>query len=445
MPRPAFAAVLALTLLLAPLSTSAGMYGGKVVTLTSSNFEASVIASPSTWLVKFYAPWCGHCKSSAPAFTTASKKLDGVAKVGVVNCDDEKDVCSKYGVKGFPSIKVFKGFGKAARTPEDYNGDRGAKALITHAKYVTPSDIARVKESGLDAFYRDERTLPHVLLFTDKAKTSPLYKGLSAEFRGRAAFGEVRKGDAGDLLSKFGVSSFPALVAFKAGETEAEKALKHAGGMDPKSLRAFFAQITDGVEAVPEDGEPRKRDPKEKVFKQPEAFVAGVVDVKSGKEYEDKCGARKDGRMCGLAFLPGGTAHAVAGELKAVAEKFQYDNLAFAVVDSEGEDGGGKALKEAFGIVSGEGFLVMRARKKKFSLMEGGVSGNGISGFLDKLVGGDGRFKKLKDDLPAWAGPPVEEQKGEAGGEAEKEDGEPDGGSGQCGTDPPKDGEQCGA
>jgi protein disulfide-isomerase A6 len=416
------------------------MYNEHVVALGSSNFQELVVDSASTWVVKFYAPWCGHCKSSAPAFSKAAKKLDGVAKVGVVNCDDEKELASRYGIKGFPSIKVFKGEGKKARRPDDYNGERSASAIVEHAKHVMPSYIARVKESGLEAFFRDEPRLPHVLLFTDKTSTSPLYKGMSAEFRNLAAAGEVRKGDAGALLQSFAVESFPTLVSLKAGESDPALAVRHGGGMDPTSLRAFFTAVTQGVEPEPADGTGPAR-PKEKVFRQPEAFTAEVAPILSGSDYADKCGARKDGRMCGLAFLPGGASHELAPKLDAVAEKFRYDNLAFAVVDVAAEDGGGAALAAKFGVKdpSRGGFVAIRSRKNKYASHDAAadLSADSVVAFLDRLVGGDARFKKLAEDLPVWAGPPPAEP---AAGE-EPAGAADDGDGGQCGTEPPRDGE----
>lgn len=436
-------------ILLAASSADAGMYSEHVVALDSSNFQKEVVDSASTWIVKFYAPWCGHCKSSAPAFSKAAKKLDGVAKIGVVNCDDEKELASRYGIRGFPSIKVFKGEGKKARRPDDYNGGRTMKDIVDHAKYVMPGFIARVKDSGIDAFFRDERRLPHVLLFTDKTTTSPLYKGMSAEFRNRASFGEVRKKDAGALLEKYSVESFPTLISFKVGESDASAAIRHVGGMDPKSLRAYFSAVTEGVEPETGDGPPK---PKEKVFTQPKAYKAEVAVIVSGAEYADTCGARKDGRMCGLAFLPGGMTHALASDLDAVAEKFQYDNFAFAVVDSTGEDGGGAALSSTFGIEdpAAGGFVVVRSRKNKFSKLdaEAELTGDSVTAFLNRLVGGGAQFKKLSGDFPAWDGPPQPE--GAAGLDADghqdapEDAGSEDADSGTCGTERPDGEESCG-
>eukprot|EP00959_Pyramimonas_sp_CCMP1952_P354290 7422311-Pyramimonas_sp.AAC.1 len=76
-----------------------------VVELTTSSFKKEVKDSSDFWIVEFYAPWCGHCQKLAPEWTKAATQLKGVAKVGAVNCDDEKDLAQTYGIKGFPTIK----------------------------------------------------------------------------------------------------------------------------------------------------------------------------------------------------------------------------------------------------------------------------------------------------------------------------------------------------
>jgi protein disulfide-isomerase-like protein len=430
-----------------------GMYGDRVEVLTAANFQKSVVDSSSLYLVKFFAPWCGHCRSSAPAVSKAASKLDGVAKVGVVDCDEEKALCSKYGVQGFPTIKVFKGEGKKARRPSDYSGQRTATALVDHAKYVMPSFVARVKESGLDAFFSDESKIPHVMLFTDKSSTSPLFKGLSAEFRKRLAFGEVRKADAaGAMTEKFGVDSYPKLVAFKAGDMDPAAAVVHTGAMDPKSLRKFLSSIAAGT--VPEqdtsgdkEGDAAEAKPKV-VFSQPKAFAAEAVPIVSGSDYVANCGVRKDGRMCGLAFVPGGTGHPLTAALGTIAVKFQYDNLAFSYIDSGNADGGGAAFAAAFGVdASKGGFVVVRARKVKFATLDPGaqLSAAAVTDLVDRVLSGDARFKKLSGDLPEWAGPEStgssEGAQDSEGGSVEQKAGED---SGQCGTEPPKDGGSCG-
>jgi protein disulfide-isomerase A6 len=58
---------------------------GPVVLLNKDNWQQEVIKSDSLWLVEFYAPWCGHCKSLAPEWKEAAKQLKGVVKVGAVD------------------------------------------------------------------------------------------------------------------------------------------------------------------------------------------------------------------------------------------------------------------------------------------------------------------------------------------------------------------------
>jgi protein disulfide-isomerase A6 len=104
--------------------------GDDVVELTSTNFDKLVKQSDSTWIVEFYAPWCGHCKSLTPEFKKVGTATKGIFKVGAVNCDDHSSVCGQFGVKGFPTIKIF---GSNKNTPVDHNGQRDAKGIIESA------------------------------------------------------------------------------------------------------------------------------------------------------------------------------------------------------------------------------------------------------------------------------------------------------------------------
>ncbi|KAI0565877.1 protein disulfide-isomerase PDIA-2 Endoplasmic reticulum lumen [Gracilaria domingensis] len=419
------------------------MYGEYVTELTPSNFDDLVIKSTETWLVKFYAPWCGHCQQSAPAFSKAAKKLHGVARLGVVNCDEHKEIAQRFSIQGFPTIKVFKGEGKKARRPSDYNQARSSSAFVDHIKYIMPSFVARVKPSGVQAFFNDLPKLPHVLLFTDKKSTSPLYKGLSARFKGRLSFGEVRKSEAKHVPEQYSVNSFPTLLAFSAGESEPTSAHTFDGKMDPDSLLKFFEGVaghqmnsTDGTGVSGEE----KSSESERVFAQPKAYSGEVHTIVGRKQFEELCDARKDGRMCVLAVLKDGESHAVFKDIGDVAQKYQYDNMAFSVID--GNDNRAREYATAFGIPEAEdGVVVIRARKRKYTKLAGVVGSNEISAFLDRIVGGDAHWSKLKSELPEWETPEEMAQEKESESEVTVADEEPE----QCGTEPPKDSGSCSA
>jgi len=56
------------------------------------------------WLLKFYAPWCVHCQKSIPHLKKAAILLDGVARVGSINCERNKRLCNRMGIHSFPTI-----------------------------------------------------------------------------------------------------------------------------------------------------------------------------------------------------------------------------------------------------------------------------------------------------------------------------------------------------
>ena len=102
-----------------------------VVDLNSNNFDNRVKDSDGVWVVEFYAPWCGHCKQLAPEYQKAAKALKGIIGVGGINCDEEKQLCGQFGIKGFPTIKIF---GSNKNKPDDYQGSRDANGIVQAAQ-----------------------------------------------------------------------------------------------------------------------------------------------------------------------------------------------------------------------------------------------------------------------------------------------------------------------
>lgn len=95
------------------------------VFLSGKNFDEIVINSGKNSLVKFMAPWCGHCKRLIPAWDElgSTYATSSSVVVGVVDCtaDDSKDLCERYEVRGYPSLKYFVDGDKAG---QDYKGGR---------------------------------------------------------------------------------------------------------------------------------------------------------------------------------------------------------------------------------------------------------------------------------------------------------------------------------
>lgn len=83
---------------------------GSIVNIdSSSSFETSVLNSSTPVLVDFWAEWCGPCKALAPVLDQVAKDFDGKAQVVKVNVDFNRDLADKYGIRGIPTMILFKG------------------------------------------------------------------------------------------------------------------------------------------------------------------------------------------------------------------------------------------------------------------------------------------------------------------------------------------------
>jgi thioredoxin 1 len=80
-----------------------------------SIFEADVINSKTPVVVDFWAEWCGPCKMIGPSLEEIAKELGPKAKIVKINIDENPGAPSKYGVRGIPTLMVFKD-GKLAAT-----------------------------------------------------------------------------------------------------------------------------------------------------------------------------------------------------------------------------------------------------------------------------------------------------------------------------------------
>ncbi len=78
------------------------------LTLTKENFQKEIIESDVPCLVDFWASWCGPCRMVAPIVEEVAKEVEGKAKVGKVNVDDEPELAREYNVMSIPTLIVIK-------------------------------------------------------------------------------------------------------------------------------------------------------------------------------------------------------------------------------------------------------------------------------------------------------------------------------------------------
>ena len=76
--------------------------------VSDASFDGDVLKGDGAILVDFWAEWCGPCKTIAPALEEIAKEMDGRVTVAKINIDDNPLTPQKYGVRGIPTLMLFK-------------------------------------------------------------------------------------------------------------------------------------------------------------------------------------------------------------------------------------------------------------------------------------------------------------------------------------------------
>ncbi|CAN0331473.1 unnamed protein product, partial [Discosporangium mesarthrocarpum] len=201
------------------------------------NFDSVVGGSSSGALVEFYAPWCGHCKKLAPEYDQVGEtfgRTEGVV-IAKVNADKDKNLKSRFDIKGFPTLKWFPP--GSVTDPEAFNGPRTADGIT---QFVTsksgkagktvpkpPSSVMELTGQTFDAVALDPSKTVLVEFYAPWCghckSLAPTYEKLAEVFEGEedVIIAKVDATSEKGLASRFGVTGFPVLKLFAAGNNAA--------------------------------------------------------------------------------------------------------------------------------------------------------------------------------------------------------------------------------
>ncbi|EFA11123.2 protein disulfide-isomerase A6 homolog [Tribolium castaneum] len=386
---PVLTLVLASALALYPSSSN-------VIDLTTSNFD-KVLKGDEVWIVEFFAPWCGHCQALVPEYTKAAAALKGVVKVGAVNADEYKELGGRYGVRGFPTIKIF---GANKDKPEDYNGARTAQGLVDAALQAVKSkvkaslgggssgsgqshdtkDVIELTDSNFDKQVLHSEDMWLVEFFAPWCghckNLAPHWAKAATELKGKVKLGALDATVHQAQASKYGVQGYPTIKFFAPGKKTSDSVSDYDGGRTASDI------VTWALEKLAENV--------------PAPEVAQIIDQNMFKEACDQKS------LCVVALLPhildcqSDCRNNYINILKELGEK--YKKKMWGWVWSEA--GAQLELENALDI-GGFGYpamAVINPRKMKYSILRGSFSRDGINEFLRDLSYGRGNTSPVKGD-----------------------------------------------
>jgi protein disulfide-isomerase A6 len=327
--------------------------------------------------VEFFAPWCGHCKQLAPAWIEAAKALKGVVKIAAVDADQHQALGQPYGVKGFPTIKIF---GADKSKPKDYQQARDAPAIAQAAIQEVsnlvqqrlggggggpsgPSAVVTLTDENFDKEVMQSTDLWLVQFYAPWCghckQLAPEWEGAASDLEGKFKMGKLDATTEKSTGQKYKVEGFPTIKFFGGDKTAPED---YNGGRTKSDL------VTFGMDKV------------EASLPPPE-----VHELNGQQVWNDNCDGKS---ICLIAFVPALFETQASGRnsfidlLKALTEKQILKKFGF-MWTSAGQQ---PALESKFQIGDYPALVAVNPKKSIYAKMRGSFSKDELSGFVGRLL-----------------------------------------------------------
>lgn len=372
--------------------------------ITAPNFDGIIgkfrdSAVSSLWFFKDTP----EDKKFLDVYNEVAKELKGMAKVAAISCDDWPVFCEKNNVKTTPAVMMYPTNPIPAYL---WEGKMEHKALAGRLAKMIPDSTVTLNKDSVDGFLTTDPTKPKVFLFSNKKAPPTIFKALSSEtvFRRTVKFGFIKEEEA-DVVKRFKITKFPTIMMQRGAKAEVKDTYK--GEMN-------FLGLKEWINLFSESGMGDKvagAGVTEESIEEAKPWLVQEVPELTGKSANDIC--FKGEGLCVIYLRDGECSAAETDMLTSLSKKFT----------SQLSDRGAKmkwmwmnlaieaTFKELFEPEQLPSAVVFNPHKRlRFTKLEHGDEGEikgdeaGLSKLMDKVLGGDARFKMVPGQkLPTFA------------------------------------------
>jgi len=191
-----------------------------VAILTPELFEATVNQKSigETWLVDFYAPWCGPCMELAPIYRKLAKKLKGDAFLGQIDCQQYSYFCQLQGVNAYPTVRMYPHQYKGSSFYIRHQGWRNLDSLYSWIFQYFPTEVVELDQN---TFYKDVLQSNDAWLVDFYApwcghcvQFAPHYSKLAKNLKGKIKCGKVNCDNSPYICREVGIRAYPSVLFY---------------------------------------------------------------------------------------------------------------------------------------------------------------------------------------------------------------------------------------
>ncbi|KAI0227084.1 DnaJ-like subfamily C member 10 [Lamellibrachia satsuma] len=145
----------------------------EIITLSMSDFEQSVENTDDIWFINYYSTHCSHCHDLAPTWREVGRELEGVIRIGAVNCEDDWHLCRRQNIHSYPSLVMYPknihSYPSLVMYPkrEKYFGERTTEKLVKHSLKQTKVSVVGLTNNNFQSTMKSDEgsSLPWVITF----------------------------------------------------------------------------------------------------------------------------------------------------------------------------------------------------------------------------------------------------------------------------------------